>query len=563
MTALVERFKNIPFGRILLFLFLFSMTLSLRKVFFVFSPDGSGSFNEYTDISLYASDVSFLLLLLYILLRNKKYILSILCSKRMFHVEQWELAFSLPLPFLVWATLSSFWAKSYELALYTSLRLWEGYFLVLIAWSLFVPRGTITSFSEKCSTWNIWKFLFRSLIGLGLLQALIAIGQFLKQGSLGLTFLKESTFRVTDTGIAKVIIFDQVFIRPYGLFLHPNVLAGFLGITLLFTLAYPLVFHRKMFHVEQYGIQKVRFWKNVPRGTVFWIWKVIKEKCSTWNKFSIFFRMFHVEHSRMIYRTILAIQFLSFLLTFSKSAFLSLGIVALYIGNGVFHVEQISSSFQNVPRGTKRSFWKWCKEKCSTWNKFPLLSKMFHVEQKKNILLSIIALLSFFFLMRSLNWQFFLWQPLQERIFLQSALIPEIREDLLLGVGAGQSVLVMQDFFSEKLLSWQFQPIHNGYLILLEELGLIGCIIFLWGILCCIKMFHVEQISSSFQNVPRGTKSIVLLIRFLKGGLLYLLLISLFDHYVWDIEAPRLLFWFLLGLLVATTDFYKLLTKYK
>ncbi len=187
---------------------------------------------------------------------------------------------------------------------------------------------------------------------------------------------------------------------------------------------------------------------------------------------------------------------------------------------------------------------------------------MFHVEQWKKPFRCILVIIGLIFLTRAFNWYFFLWQPLEERLFLQRGYIAEISQNTLLGTGIGQSVLVMQDFSSEKLLSWQFQPAHNMYLILWAEIGLIGIMIFFTTGVYFLKMFHVEQFLTQSPNVPRGTKEFYWLIRILKGSMLYLLLISLFDHYLWDIESTRLLFWYIFGLLMSATISFKELTKY-
>ncbi len=348
MAVRTDFLKKFPFGISLLFLLLFSMTLSIRKVFFVFFPDDSGNFNEYTDISLYFSDLVIVILFLYIILENKNNILSISWWKKMFHVEHRNTLFILPLPFLLWSTFSSFWAKSSELAWYTSLRLWEGYGLVLILFLFIVPRGTMKNLKEVCSTWNIWKKLFQGTILLGAFQSLIALGQFWTQGSLGLTFLKESSFSVTEPGIAKVILFDQILIRPYGLFLHPNVLSGFLGITLLFTIAYPLVFHRKMFHVEQFLTQS----PNVPRGTS----TILVQRAFCHSAFQLFT---HFLKSRLALLWSSSTLFCFWSVprgtiphpitkcsTWNNREFLAMD------QNEMFHVEQFLTQSPNVPRGT-------------------------------------------------------------------------------------------------------------------------------------------------------------------------------------------------------------------
>lgn len=68
-----------------------------------------------------------------------------------------------------------------------------------------------------------------SIIGEGIL----AIFQFLKNGTLGFWILGERTFSISTPGIAKFDFYGVQFLRPYATFPHPNVLAGFLIITAL------------------------------------------------------------------------------------------------------------------------------------------------------------------------------------------------------------------------------------------------------------------------------------------------------------------------------------------
>ncbi len=65
-------------------------------------------------------------------------------------------------------------------------------------------------------------------------EAVLAILQFLKAGSVGFWILGERTFTLSTPGIARFDFYGEEFLRPYGTFPHPNVLAGFILVTLLF-----------------------------------------------------------------------------------------------------------------------------------------------------------------------------------------------------------------------------------------------------------------------------------------------------------------------------------------
>jgi len=65
-------------------------------------------------------------------------------------------------------------------------------------------------------------------------ESLLCLGQFLKQGSIGgpIWWLGERTFTGQTPGIAQADLNGELFLRPYGTFSHPNVLAGYLVVVL-------------------------------------------------------------------------------------------------------------------------------------------------------------------------------------------------------------------------------------------------------------------------------------------------------------------------------------------
>lgn len=64
-------------------------------------------------------------------------------------------------------------------------------------------------------------------------ESVLAILQFIKGGTLGFWILGERTFSLSTPGIAKFDFYGLQFLRPYGTFPHPNVLAGFMIIIAL------------------------------------------------------------------------------------------------------------------------------------------------------------------------------------------------------------------------------------------------------------------------------------------------------------------------------------------
>lgn len=347
---LKQFFGEMPWHRIFFTLFLFSLPFSIRKILGVFSADGT--FNEYMDVSVYFSDVLLVTTFLIYIFENKLSILSIEHWKILFHVEHLLIPIFIPFLFIFWSGLSIFWSENISLALFAFIKVVEGYFLYLYILASNVPRGTLELQPKliKCSTWNIWQITFITIIISAFFQSIVAILQFIQQKSLGITILKESIFSIYDPGIAKVVINRDVFIRSYGFFPHPNILGGFLAISLIISTAYPLIFRYKLFHVEH----SINIW---------------------------------------LYRVLIFVQLLALLFSFSKSAILAfiIGFITLIFGiNKMFHVEHLCNGARNnfnVPRGTSELQQK--QGKCSTWNISTILQKimkMFHVEHFKNTL---------------------------------------------------------------------------------------------------------------------------------------------------------------------------------
>lgn len=75
---------------------------------------------------------------------------------------------------------------------------------------------------------NILNYILKIIFWNGLFQTVLAFFQIIFQKSIGLWYLGESVVSSTFLGSAKFEIFDQKFLRAYGTFPHPNLLAVFL-----------------------------------------------------------------------------------------------------------------------------------------------------------------------------------------------------------------------------------------------------------------------------------------------------------------------------------------------
>jgi len=608
--------------------FLATFTLSVRKVLFFYPINEQ--FNEYTSIYLYISDLFLLSIAiswLVSILRNKQFLLSIIKAATVPPREKcstWNNfrgrhgTLLLPLFLVAWSFISINWSVNQDIALFRSIKLFEYYILFLYLIIKIVPRTSRQMFhvehssniiSPKCSTWNntsttnhsdwdgtILRNTFKIIISISLIQAIIGIWQFIAQHSIGLFWLKESLISPEIAGVAKIILNQEKIIRAYGLFPHPNILAGFLLFSIIITIAY-----RKMFHVEQFQGQA---W-NILTGMEQKSDSKLAIKCSTWNnsQCETYKPTKNVPRGTIIdviqriisdraFSIILVIQIVATILTFSKSAILGLIIAIGYAywtsikayAVKLFHVEQFSQKSISPEQSIKCSTWD--NDHCEAYNKNTKSNNnMFHVEHfgRKSIILLGIFVTLVVIIKPDINS--LLFKSLNERMLYLNVSRGTISDNYIFGIGSGQFVADMHNHTNQALSDWQFQPVHNVFLLVWSELGLIGLALLIWMLW---KMFHVEQFERKIvtpelsikcstpasrrrvvvsasrggwnnshcetykpaENVPRGTFSPIV-IKLFKGLIIGFIFIMLFDHYLWDIQQGQMMLWMALAFLVS------------
>jgi len=101
------------------------------------------------------------------------------------------------------------------------------------------------------------------------------------------------------------------------------------------------------------------------------------------------------------------------------------------------------------------------------------------------------------------------------------------------GVGLANFTDEMSQFSFYKLLPWNYQPVHNVFLLALNEIGFAGCItlilIFIYGLYESVK--RKETISFALMFV--------------------LLIMGLFDHYLFSLYQGQFLFWFIMSVVTC------------
>ncbi len=127
------------------------------------------------------------------------------------------------LPIIVFAVLNIIFSTGAEESIYKWLKLFE-----------FVLLGIFVAKQEYLDVKDITKNIFYSAV----FFSIIGIAQFVKGGTLGglLYWLGERSFGQSTPGIALISLAGVEHLRSYSTFSHPNSLAGFLGVIIIYAL---------------------------------------------------------------------------------------------------------------------------------------------------------------------------------------------------------------------------------------------------------------------------------------------------------------------------------------
>lgn len=210
--------------KILLPLIVFLLPLTTRTLLISFTP----GFHEYESIFLYAIDALLILAAILFFLARRE---------RSTQLHALSLLSLLLIGFFGSALTSLFFASLPLLALYRVLRLG-----LVVVFAL-----ALTRFLKKDA--RHVPLLFSALAAGAVLESILAIVQFARQGSAGLFFLGEPRLSVAGAGIAKIAIDGAKILRAYGTFPHPNMLGIFLVIGLC-ALVYLLKEQKRHFFIR-------------------------------------------------------------------------------------------------------------------------------------------------------------------------------------------------------------------------------------------------------------------------------------------------------------------------
>ncbi len=438
--------KIIEYG---IYLFVFLLPWQTRLILREGNLNG---YWEYGTLSIYATEILlwaiFLLTAVLWIVKKLQITNYKLQINSKFQISKFKFVFLFFCFFVFWSLVSIFWSDLKSVALQAWIHLVEGVGLFLIL--------RIIKFDGVKLAW--------AFVASAVLQAGLGAWQFLSQSTFACKWLGMALHDAVQPGTFVVETVLRRWLRAYGSLPHPNMLAGFLSVAMMF------VFW--LYQKTDYGLKK------------------------------------------LLLPVCFAILTLGFLTTFSKSALIALGVVALFLWLIIFFTHQDKETKINLLKFTliflvvatifSTVFWEPVSTRLRGEDRLEIKS----TEQR----------LSYF------------WQARQL-----------IENYPLLGVGIGNYTLAVHNEINSNLQSWDYQPVHNIYLLILAELGVIG-FVFVTLLFCYLVILFFKLIKEKNFSHP-----------LLFFTTLFLSIIGLFDHYLWTLYFGIILFWLCLGLICKPT----------
>lgn len=415
----------------LIFLLPFQTRLLIRQ------GELGGNSWEYGVLGLYVVD--FILAL--VVFVGLDYFLEFVFEKIKFKKAIWILVF---FGLLVWVGLGMKWAGDFWLVFYWTLRFFLYFGFAVTVWSL-KPK---------------LKYIAASFIFAGLIQSILAIWQFVTQQVVASKWLGMAAHQAMDLGASVIEIGDERWLRAYGSFSHPNVLAGFLVIAILMTI-YLASNYRNSLKIKN---------------------KVINPA---------------------IFNLVLPILLAGLTMTFCRSAVLSLAVALIFIF--IFVLIKNKTELKDFIKPGLIVL------VCAigfgvVFSNFIVVRTNFDTRLEK--------------------------QSISDRQIQFGASQEIISQDTLRGVGVGHFTETWHKLDSS-LGYWQYQPMHNQYILVLAELGVIGLILLL--ALIVLRIISIDKFN-------RATI-------FKLSAFLAIIIIALFDHYWWTANFGQISWWLFLALL--------------
>ncbi|MFH1759017.1 MAG: hypothetical protein ABH822_00445 [Patescibacteria group bacterium] len=353
------------------------------------------------------------------------------------------------------------------------------------------------------------RFIFFALVAGGVVQSIIGFFQFFWHRDLGLQWLGESVLRPDNLEVARTYLGSPAFaegfggqgegllLRAYGTFPHPNVLAAFLVLALI--ASYYLFFLYRNVDYSHGRDYSRHFILALLTGVIFILW-------------------------------------LGLLLTFARVGWLIAGLA--------------TAGFL-VVQGSISQYWGCRKSSGLTTSDRQGRCRLWRLEVEPCKILIVIIIVLLIVLFSIFHW----------------AIIPRLAT-------LTPDNFTVQERLGDYRLAWQMikekpwlgygltlnmgeRPIHNLYLLIATEVGLVGLAVFLifvgWlyfrNIVILRQGRRILKDSSCPQVLQRCRRALTLRMTSLLM-LTCLLLYGFFDHFLWTLRPGLGMFWLVVGMLL-------------
>lgn len=283
-------------------------------------------------------------------------------------------------------------------------------------------------------------------------ESSIALSQWIRQTSIGgwIYWFGERSFYASTPGIALVDIKGSLYLRPYGTLPHPNVLGGFLALSLT-AITFVIVSVTSQAKSKKKGI------------------------------------------TLLVIGTCYVLGILALCITFSLSAVVSYATGIALIGLYVWKNKEFSKKLKYIFLGF--FIVAVCITSAVAWTKLTSLQTAKDVQIRVNL--------------NSIALQMFVEKPIN-------------------GSGINSFIPNLQKYKTTESSLRSIQPVHNIYLLILAETGLIGVTIFMYVIFKCFQEYFNKENMWSKKWI-----GFVLLSQ--------LLIIGMVDHYFLTLQQGQLM----------------------
>lgn len=469
-------------------LYLLVFLLPMQTRWIIKEGELNGGHWEYGTYSLYATDI--LLLAILLLFSYYNYTNTKIKNFELRIIGVWWFIWGL----ILISAVSILFASNKPLALFkfSWLILGVGLFWLMVN----------ANYSKLKLIWSLLAGVF--------VQASLGIWQFLNQSSFSNKWLGLACHQASLLGTSVIEItsnggIGERWLRAYGGVDHPNILGGIVVVGMILII-YQLLKGNKgeKFSTFQPKADNYQFSKSSQLS-------ILKEILIPYFLFFIFF--------------------ITLVFTFSRTAWLAFIIALIAIITFVVRKRDL-------------------------------------IKQRKVLEIVLASSILFFILFNLYNNLFLTRLQLNQRLEIKStseriesykSFYKLIKDSWLSGVGIGNYTLEEYDIDNikqltnlinrvEKKSSWYYQPVHNTFLLIWSEVGLIGLVLFIGLIINFIIFDFSFLICKQNVNYCNNDKLFNLIM------LIVLIIIMLFDHWLWSLHFGVLFFWLIIGLVNKKED---------